>query len=219
MGKDKLKRFRDVDQFDNVFEYTDFENTLKPKGRWHHDIFKNSNPIVLELACGKGEYTLNLARKYPEKNFIGIDIKGARIWRGAKTALEEPLTNVRFIRMYIDHLDEYFANGEVEEIWITFPDPYLRKSKSSKRLTSPKFQKIYRSLLKPEGTIHLKTDSDFLFNYSLEVISEEECKLINRVDDVYRERPDDPLLGIKTFYEKMHLKKGKTIHYLSFKLV
>lgn len=218
MGKDKLRRFDEVDKFENVFEFTDFSEKPKPKGRWHKDIFKNDNPIILELACGKGEYTLNLARQFPVKNFIGIDIKGARIWRGAKTALQEQLDNVRFIRMYIDHLDEYFEKDEIDEIWITFPDPYPRKSKRSKRLTSPKFQNIYNSLLKKDGVIHLKTDSDFLYNYTLKTISEERCRLYENIDDVYKEKPNDPLLTIKTFYEQMHLKKGKTIHYLSFRL-
>ena len=218
MGKDKLRRFDEVDKFENVFEFTDFSEKPKPKGKWHKDIFKNDNPIILELACGKGEYTLNLARQFPVKNFIGIDIKGARIWRGAKTALQEQLDNVRFIRMYIDHLDEYFENDEIDEIWITFPDPYPRKSKRSKRLTSPKFQNIYHSLLKKDGVIHLKTDSDFLYNYTLKTISEEGCRLFENIDDVYKEKPNDPLLTIKTFYEQMHLKKGKTIHYLSFRL-
>lgn len=218
MGKDKLRRFDEVDKFENVFEFTDFSEKPKPKGRWHKDIFKNDNPIILELACGKGEYTLNLARQFPVKNFIGIDIKGARIWRGAKTALQDQLDNVRFVRMYIDHLDEYFEKDEIDEIWITFPDPYPRKSKRSKRLTSPKFQNIYNSLLKKDGVIHLKTDSDFLYNYTLKTISEERCRLYENIDDVYKEKPNDPLLTIKTFYEQMHLKKGKTIHYLSFRL-
>ena len=218
MGKDKLRRFGEVDKFENVFEFTDFSEKPKPKGRWHKDIFKNDNPIILELACGKGEYTLNLARQFPVKNFIGIDIKGARIWRGAKTALQDQLDNVRFVRMYIDHLDEYFEKDEIDEIWITFPDPYPRKSKRSKRLTSPKFQNIYNSLLKKDGVIHLKTDSDFLYNYTLKTISEERCRLYENIDDVYKEKPNDPLLTIKTFYEQMHLKKGKTIHYLSFRL-
>jgi len=218
MGKDKLRRFDEVDKFENVFEFTDFSEKPKPKGKWHKDIFKNDNPIILELACGKGEYTLNLARQFPVKNFIGIDIKGARIWRGAKTALQDQLDNVRFVRMYIDHLDEYFEKDEIDEIWITFPDPYPRKSKRSKRLTSPKFQNIYNSLLKKDGVIHLKTDSDFLYNYTLKTISEERCRLYENIDDVYKEKPNDPLLTIKTFYEQMHLKKGKTIHYLSFRL-
>lgn len=220
MGKDKLKRFVDVARFKNVFEYTDFQGSLhsKPKGKWHKEIFKNENPIVLELACGKGEYTVNLARKFPEKNFVGIDKKGWRLWKGAKTALEEPLHNVHFIRMFIDHLDEYFGKTEVDEIWITFPDPYLRDSHSSKRLTSPKFLEIYRKVLKPEGVIHLKTDSDELYEFTQQVVKSENCRPVVQVDNVYLEKPDDPVLTIRTYYEKKHLQEGKTIHYISFQL-
>lgn len=218
MGKDKLKRFDDVARFPNVYEYTDFETLPKPKGKWAKDIFKNENPIVLELACGKGEYTVNLARKFPGKNFIGIDKKGSRLWRGAKTALEEPLPNVHFIRMFIDHLEEYFAPGEVDEIWITFPDPYLRGSQTSKRLTSPKFLAVYQNVLKPGAAINLKTDSDELFYFTQKVIKAESCTLIEKVDDVYREKPDDPILSIQTFYERKHLESAKTIHYIRFLL-
>jgi tRNA (guanine-N7-)-methyltransferase len=219
MAKNKLQKFEDVDRFSNVFEYTDFDKEKsKPKGNWHKKIFKNENPIVLELACGKGEYTINLARKYPDKNFIGIDKKGWRIWTGAKKALEEPLPNVHFMRIFIDHLTDYFEEDEVDEIWITFPDPYLRDSQSSKRLTSPKFLNIYSKILASDATIHLKTDSDELYDFTLETIKEQKCKIIDRVDDVYAERPDDPILTIKTYYEKMHLEKRKTIHYIAFRL-
>lgn len=219
MAKNKLQKFKDVDRFSNVFEYTDFDNEKpKPKGTWHKKIFKNKNPIVLELACGKGEYTVNLARQYPNKNFIGIDKKGWRLWTGAKKALEEPLLNVHFMRIFIDHLTDYFEKGEVDEIWITFPDPYLRDSQSSKRLTSPKFLSIYRKILSPDAKIHLKTDSDELYDFTLETIAEENCEIIDRVNDVYAERPDDPILTIKTYYEKMHLEQRKTIHYIAFRL-
>jgi tRNA (guanine-N7-)-methyltransferase len=220
MGKNKLKKFEDVARFPNVFEYTDFQDGKreKPKGKWRQDIFKNDHPIVLELACGKAEYTINLARKFPDKNFIGIDKKGWRIWTGAKTALEEPLHNVHFMRLYIDHIEEYFEAGEVDEIWITFPDPFLRESKEMKRLTSPKFLNIYRKILKPEAVIHLKTDSDFLYDYTLEIVKQEGCTILEKLDDVYLEKPDDPLLSIKTYYETMHLEKKKTIHYVSFRL-
>lgn len=220
MSKTKLQKFEDVERFPNVFQYTDYWNTgkEKPGGKWHEEIFNNSNPIVLELACGKAEYTINLARKYPDRNYIGIDKKGWRLWKGAKIALQESLSNTHFMRIFIDHLAEYFAPGEIDEIWIIFPDPFLRESKESNRLTSPKFLEIYRKVLKPGGIIHLKTDSPYLFNYTLEVIESEKCTLVDRCDDVYSERPDDELLSIKTFYEKMHLKKGKIIRYLSFKL-
>lgn len=217
--KNKLQRFSEIARFENVFEYTDFENTDPPKGRWKSEIFKNENPIVLELACGKGEYTIYLAEKHPNKNFIGIDLKGARIWKGAKYALEKGLSNVRFIRMFIDHLEEYFSKGEVDEIWITFPDPYPRKSKVNKRLTSSKFLEIYRKVLKSGKPIHLKTDSDKLYRFTLETIKEEGCKMIRKVDDVYSEMPEDELLTNQTFYEKQHLADGRTIHYVKFLLV
>lgn len=219
MGKNKLERFAEIAEFDHVLELTDFqeEDNKKPKGRWNKDIFQNDNPIVLELACGKGEYTLELAQKKPDTNFIGIDIKGARIWKGAKRALERDLPNVRFLRIYIDHLDEYFEAGEVEEMWITFPDPYPKWSDRNKRLTSPKFLATYQKVLKKDGVIHFKTDSDKLWNFSTQVI-EQECNVLDLVEDVYSERPDDPLLTTKTYYEKKHLENGKTIKYLKFKL-
>jgi tRNA (guanine-N7-)-methyltransferase len=217
--KNKLQRFSEIAQFENVFEYTDFEETEPPKGRWKSRVFENENPIVLELACGKGEYTIYLAEKHPDKNFIGIDLKGARIWKGAKYALEKGFGNVHFIRMFIDHLEDYFSKGEVDEIWITFPDPYPRKSKVNKRLTSPKFLAIYRNVLKPGKPIHLKTDSDKLYQFTLETIQEEDCKIIRKVDDVYREAPEDELLTNQTFYEKQHLEDGRTIHYVKFSLL
>lgn len=217
MAKNKLKKFADVDRFHNVFEYTDFEEKPKPAGTWHSDIFKNNNPIVLELACGKAEYTVNLARQNPDKNYIGIDKKGWRIWTGARKAIEESLENAHFMRIYIDHLAEYFEPDEVDEIWITFPDPYLRNSKSSKRLTSPKFLDIYRKVMKKGGTVHLKTDSLPLFEFTLEVIEEQNLELVDRCDNVYAERGDDPVLTIRTYYEKMHLEEGKIIRYVAFR--
>jgi tRNA (guanine-N7-)-methyltransferase len=218
-NKNKIKRIADVAKFENVIEYNDLRESERPKGIWKSDIFQNQHPITLELACGKGEYTVELARRNPDRNYIGIDIKGPRIWLGAKTALEENLTNVRFLRMFIDHLHYYFDKDEVDEIWITFPDPYLKKKpRRSKRLTSSKFLDIYRKLLKEGGVIHLKTDSLVLFDFTLETISQEGCTILRRVDDVYRDAPDDDLLHIQTFYEKMHLKEGKTIYYVSFTL-
>lgn len=218
MGKNKLKRFKDIDRFENVFEYTDFEESPTPKGKWHSEVFRNNNPIVLELACGKGEYTLFLAEQFPDRNYIGIDLKGNRIWKGAKYALDQEMENVHFIRMLIDHLEDYFEPGEVDEIWITFPDPHPRESRSKQRLTSPKFLKIYRNILKKGGLIHLKTDSDLLYNFTLETIEEEECTLLRQVDDIYSEAPYDPLLTQKTFYEKQHLEEGRTIRYVCFQL-
>lgn len=216
MGKDKLKRFEDIARFQNVFEYTDFEDEPTPKGKWNEEIFKNANPIILELACGKGEYTIFQAERNSGKNYIGIDLKGNRIWKGAKYALKKELSNVRFLRMLIDHLTDYFEPGEVDEIWITFPDPHLRGSRSKQRLTSPKFLEIYRQILKPGGRIHLKTDSDHLFDFTLETIEEEGCEIIKKVDDIYNEEPENEVLTHKTFYEKKHLKAGKTIHYVRF---
>jgi tRNA (guanine-N7-)-methyltransferase len=217
MGKRKLKRWKENSTLDNVFEYTDFadDSTKKPKGKWSA-VFGNTNPIVLELACGKGEYTLNLARRYPEKNFIGIDIKGARIWVGANQAKEQSLVNVRYIRMYIDHIEEYFADGEIDEIWITFPDPYLKGSRKHKRLTSARFLDRYRRILKEEGVIHLKTDSDLLYEFTIGVLAEEGCDIKRLVKDVYSEAPEDPHLTIPTHYERENLKVNKTIKYVSF---
>lgn len=220
MAKGKLEKFEEVSEFDNTLELTDFqgEESQKPKGRWHADVFKNDNPIVFELACGKGDYTLELARRNPQKNYIGIDIKGARIWKGAKKALDEGLENVRFMRMYIDHLDEYFAPKEVDEAWITFPDPYPKKPDESKRLTSPKFLNIYKKVLKPGAHIHFKTDSDDLFEYTLDILSETKCKVLDIVEKIYDERPEDPLLTHKTYYERKHLERGRTISYCKFSL-
>lgn len=220
MSKNKLKRFQEIGEFSNVIELSDFDSDEeKPRGRWHDDVFGNDNPITLELACGKGEYTLGLAHLNPDRNYVGIDIKGARIWKGAKRALQREMNNVRFLRIYIDHLAEYFSPGEVDEIWITFPDPYLKPSNSSKRLTSPKFLEIYRKVLKPGAHIHLKTDSDSLFDFTQKVVESEELILHDLVENVYEDRPDEIVLTtIQTFYEKSHLEEGRTIHYIRFSL-
>lgn len=219
MGKNKLQRFEEIDRFENVLELTDYnEEAAKPKGSWNNEIFGTDRPITLELACGKGEYTLELARRNPERNFVGIDIKGARIWKGAKRALEEGLENVRFLRIYIDHIAEYFGNAEVSEIWITFPDPHLNESNRNKRLSSAKFLSLYQQILKAGAPIHFKTDNDRLYDYTLWSLDQFGCTVLDRVDDVYAERPDDDLLTIKTYYEKKHLENGKTIHYVKFRL-
>lgn len=220
MAKGKLEKFEEVAAFNNTLELTDFqdEQSMKPKGRWHSDILGNDAPITLELACGKGTYTLELARRYPDKNFVGIDIKGSRLWKGAKRALEEGLDNVRFLRIYIDHLDEYFAPNEVSDIWITFPDPYPRGSDRSKRLISPKFLNIYQKVLHPNGKIRLKTDSDKLFSYTRQVIRKTDCKSLKSVENIYQACCNNKLLTIKTDYEKQHLKKGRTISFIKFSL-
>lgn len=220
MAKTKLQRFEDIDKFENVLELTDFQDdgTEKPKGEWKREIFDNDNPITLELACGKGDYTVGLARKFPFENFIGIDIKGSRLWKGARKARDEELSNVRFLRVYIDHLDEYFAEDEVEEIWITFPDPYLRGGNRSKRLTSDKFLKVYRKIVRDSGPIHLKTDSEELFNFTKYAVEKNKGRILDEVENVYEERENDEILTIKTDFEQKHLQKGRIIKYLKFTL-
>ena len=220
MGKNKLERFAEIAEFDHVFELTDYQDsdTPKPKGRWHDDIFGNDQPLVLELACGKGEYAVELATRNPDVNYVGVDIKGARIWKGAKRVLNRELSNIRFLRTYIDHLDQYFGENEVDEIWITFPDPYPKWSDRNKRLTAPKFLSIYQRVLRKGGSIHLKTDSDSLFTFTRETIMEQQCELEDLVEDVHAQRPQDPLLSIKTYYEKGHIEEGRSIKYLKFRL-
>jgi tRNA (guanine-N7-)-methyltransferase len=180
--------------------------------------FQREAPIVLELACGKGEYTLGLATLMPERNYLGVDVKGNRIWRGAGLAWNKQMANVGFLRTPIEQLPCFFEKDEVSEIWITFPDPYPRKGKARKRLTSPMFLRYYLSFLRPGGIVNLKTDADSLYDYTLEVIAELGLPVVRKVDDVYREAPEDPVLTICTFYEEMHLAEGKTIHYVSFQI-
>jgi tRNA (guanine-N7-)-methyltransferase len=213
VGKDKLKRFAEVDTFSNVLQL----DAGKPfKGDWASGFFKNGNPVVVELACGKGEYTVSLARLFPGKNFIGIDYKGNRIWRGAKTALEEGVNNVAFLRMQIENLLDYFAAGEVDEIWITFPDPQPQVSREKKRLTSPRFLDKYRSVLRAGGFINLKTDDDALHAYTVEKITEADLKLYVKTEDLYHSEFADEVLSIKTYYEKKYLRDNKNINYLKF---
>lgn len=213
MGKDKLRRFAEIENFSNVLQL----DAGKPfKGTWAKGFFKNNNPVILELACGKGEYTVNLAQIFPEKNFIGIDYKGNRIWRGAKTALEDGVYNVAFLRMQIENLVDYFAPGEVDEIWITFPDPQPQLSREKKRLTSPRFLDMYRIVLKPGGFVNLKTDNDDLHAYSAEKITELNLKLAIKTEDLYHSEYADEVLSIKTYYEKKYLQHNKNINYLKF---
>ncbi len=212
MAKNKLRNLAEIAAFPNVFQ---LRKDLK--GRWNEEVFHNSNPITLELACGKGDYSLALAKKFPHRNFIGIDIKGARMWRGAKTALGENIPNVAFLRTYIDHIEEYFSEGETEEIWITFPDPQHGSGGDRKRLTSEKFLTRYQKILKPRGIIHLKTDDMFLYQFTLEKISECKGVVIISTADLYSENFVDEILGVKTFYEKRHLAMGKKIKYVKFR--
>ncbi len=213
MGKDKLRRFAEIDTFSNVLQL----DAGKPfKGKWSQDFFTNDQPLVLELACGKGEYTVNLATLFPAKNFIGIDYKGNRIWRGAKTALEDGVNNVGFLRIQIETLIDYFAPGEIDEIWITFPDPQPQISREKKRLTSPRFLTMYNQLLKPGGYVNLKTDNDGLHAYTAEKITELALNLHIKTEDLYHSDFADEVLSIKTYYEKKYLKVNKNINYLKF---
>lgn len=213
MGKDKLRRFAEIETFSNVMQL----DAGKPlKGNWAKDFFKNGNPVVLELACGKGEYSVNLAKMFPDKNFIGIDYKGNRIWRGAKTALEEGVNNVGFLRIQIENLLDYFAPGEVDEIWITFPDPQPQLSREKKRLTSPRFLQKYKELLKPGGYVNIKTDNDGLHAYTAEKIEELGLLLSVRTENLYHSPYVTEVLSIKTYYEKKYLADNKNINYLKF---
>ncbi len=187
------------------------------QGNWNQ-VFENHNPLVLELACGKGEYTLGLAQIYPNKNFIGIDLKGNRLWVGAKKATQYHLKNVAFLRIQIEGIPAFFANKEVDEIWITFPDPQLRISKSKKRLTHPRFLRLYYSILKPNGKIHLKTDSPELYQFTKKVIEMYGCSLYKDIDDVYQAPGIPAELRIKTHYEALDIAKSKRVHYLCFSL-
>ena len=212
MGQKKLIRFEELKTFPNVLQYPE-----GMAGKWN-EFWKNDNPIVLELACGKGEYTVGLARLYPEKNFIGIDLKGNRIWVGAKKALEQNLTNAAFLRTQIDQVCDYFSGGKVEAIWITFPDPQLRRSKAKKRLTHPKFLRLYQRFLVSGGLIHLKTDSPDLYNFTKMVIELYDCTLHTDYDNVYKEAAISEELHIKTHYESLDIAGSNRIHYLCFSL-
>jgi tRNA (guanine-N7-)-methyltransferase len=212
MGQQKLVRFEAIKTFDNVFQFP--ENKA---GNWHA-FFKNDNPITVELACGKGDYAVAMAGMFPDRNFIGVDIKGNRMYVGAKTALKEGIANVAFLRTQILDLEKYFTVNEIKEIWITFPDPFLRASKTSKRLTSPRFLAIYQRLLPKGAVINLKTDSAELFDFTLETIAEQGCTILNRIDNVYSNGTPEGLLSIQTFYEKMHLADNRIIKYVSFRL-
>ena len=213
MGKDKLRRYAEIASFKNVLE---LDEGKEFKGVWSKKQFNNDLPLILELACGKGEYTVNLAKLFPDKNFVGLDYKGNRIWRGAKTGLEENIPNVAFLRIQIEHILDYFQAGEVSEIWITFPDPQPQVSREKKRLTSPRFLDLFRTILKPHGILHLKTDNDALHAYTHEKIAELGLQLHVRTQDLYRSDFADEVLSIKTYYEKKYLAHDKNINYLKF---
>ena len=219
-NKNKLQRFAENLTFNNLFQYRYEEviNGFPLKGKWHDEFFKNKGDIVVEMGCGKGEYTLGLARKFPEKNFIGVDIKGARMWRGLKTAAEEGLKNVAFIRTRIELIPFYFAKDEVSEIWITFPDPQIRAIKEKKRLTSHRFLSKYHQFLKPEGIIHLKTDALLLYDFTLEVIKKGGHRLLYANEDIYGNGLKGDVTQIQTFYEKKWMEYDTPIKYLKFSL-
>ena len=212
MGQKKLQRFAEIKTFANVLEHPQ-----NMKGKWS-EFFKNNHAIILELACGKGEYAVGLGRKFAHQNFIGVDVKGNRIWRGAKTALEEGLHNVAFLRSPIDNITQYFTKDEVSEIWITFPDPQLRLSKIKKRLTHPKFLRLYQQFLQPDGCIHLKTDSPNLYSFTKAVIDIYQLELLEDRDNVYASDDISDVLKIKTYYESLDIAGSNQVHYLRFRI-
>ena len=221
-SKNKLKRFKENETFANVFQPSRDELTqgnYSMKGQWRKLVFKNDNPIVLELGCGKGEYTVGLARRYPNKNFIGIDIKGARFWRGAKTALEDELGNAAFIRTQIELIDHIFETDEVDEIWITFPDPQIKYKRTKHRLTNLQFLERYKKILKPDGLVHLKTDSEFMHGYTLGLLHGLGCEVLYANHNVYKlEGSPEEVTQIQTFYENQYLENDKAITYIRFKI-
>jgi tRNA (guanine-N7-)-methyltransferase len=219
VGKNKLAKFEEMKTFEHVVHAP--YNTLKNndfhlKGKWRQDFFNNRNPLILELGCGKGEYSVELSEKNPDKNFIGVDIKGARLWKGAKTARDKKLANVAFLRTNIEIINQFFGQDEVDEIWLTFPDPQMKKTR--KRLTSAFFLNKYRQFLKKEGIIHLKTDSNFQFSYTSALVHLNGFEIIAETPDLYASEILNETLQIKTFYEKQWLSRGITIKYLAFKL-
>jgi tRNA (guanine-N7-)-methyltransferase len=227
MAKKKLLRFAEIEKLPNVLQFLRHGKEIKDfefKGKWHSSVFKNNNPIVLELGCGKGEYSVGMAQQLKNKNFIGVDIKGNRMWLGAKTGLDERLNNLIFLRTHIESIDSCFSEGEIAEIWITFPDPQIQKPRARKRLTHPLFLNRYKKFLVSGGSINLKTDSTFFYHYTLETLQEEKCKVLEHTDNLYK--VGDPsafsdydfLTGIQTYYEKLFTSKGATICYVKFTL-
>ena len=220
MGKNKLFKFREMEMFPHVFQCSynelQYSEGFPLKGRWHNDFFGNDNPIVLELGCGKGEYTVGLAKLFPEKNFIGIDIKGARIWTGAKESYSNGMKNVAFLRTGINLLQHFFEENEVAEIWITFPDPQMKKTR--KRLTSSAFLSLYEHIMQPNGIVHLKTDSNFMYTYTKAIVEENHYTILTATENLYSDLVDDVILSIKTFYEQQWLARGLNIKYLKFQL-
>jgi len=218
--KRKLSRFAENKTFAHLFEPTYFQllEGFPLKGKWKSDFFKNNNPIVVELGCGKGEFTVGLASKYPDKNFVGLDMKGARMWRGAKTTLENTLTNVAFVRCHIELIENLFDIGEVSEIWITFPDPQPQTGRIKKRLTSPRFLNRFRNIAEKGCIIHLKTDNTGFYEFTRQIIKDQNLELLFETDDVDKKPAHEDAVTIRTFYEEMFRSKGETIKYLEFVL-
>ena len=221
-SKNKLIRFKENETFNNVFQPKREEvvsGVFPLKGKWNSDFFKNDHPLIVELGCGKGEYSVGLAQKYPEKNFVGIDIKGARFWRGAKTAVENGLENVAFVRTQIELIDHVFAKNEVDEIWITFPDPQIKYKRSKHRMTNPDFLEMYKNILKNNGLVHLKTDSEFMHGYTLGLLQGQGHDILYSNHNIYvNEGSPDEVTAIQTFYEKQYLEINKAITYIRFKI-
>jgi len=221
-SKNKLKRFKENETFSNVYQPSREEvvnNEFALKGNWNKEVFKNDHPIVLELGCGKGEYSVELARRYPDANFIGVDIKGSRFWRGAKTAVEENLHNVAFLRTQIELIEHCFGSNEVDEIWITFPDPQIKYKRTKHRLTNEEFLVRYAGILKPEGVINLKTDSEFMHGYTLGLLHGAGHEVLYANHNVYRnEGAPEVVTAIQTFYESQYLEQNKPITYIKFRL-
>ncbi|NLI72255.1 MAG: tRNA (guanosine(46)-N7)-methyltransferase TrmB [Bacteroidales bacterium] len=219
MGKNKLAKFAELKTFPHVFQVPSkvfFEGKkFEMKGKWNELFFKNNNPIVLELGCGKGEYTVELAKQFPDKNYIGVDIKGARLWTGAKASLQQELKNTAFIRTNIEMIHHFFGENEVSEIWLTFPDPQMKKT--TKRLTATNFINSYLNFLSADGVIHLKTDSNFMFTYTREMVRLNQFPVEELIEDIYSKENLNPILSIKTYYEKQWLERGITIKYIRFK--
>ncbi|MBD3373965.1 tRNA (guanosine(46)-N7)-methyltransferase TrmB [candidate division KSB1 bacterium] len=209
MPKNKLQKFAEFEMFPNTRTHP-----MGMKGHWNTHFFTTDKPITLELACGRGEYSLAMGRMFPDRHFIGIDKKGARLWVGAKTAFEQGLENVGFVRTHIEFVDTYFKRDEVSEIWLPFPDPQPGASKANKRLSSPRFLKGYERILQTNGKVHLKTDSDLLYEYTLETLEDYGCKLLKNMPDLYSQSVNDPLLTVQTTYEKRHLAKDRVIKYV-----
>lgn len=224
--RNKLQKFSELLSYPHVFENFSYEQptlygkdgaVVDMKGHWDDTFFKNQQPITLELACGRGEYTVALATRYPQRNFIGVDIKGARIWQGATKVMEQSLTNAAFLRTRIEQVNQFFASDEVDEIWITFPDPFLRDSKSNRRLTSPSFLTIYRQFLKKGGIVHLKTDSPVLYDYTLEVIAgDAQCALLYQSEDLYAAPLAFSELEVQTYYEVKNISGSGVSKYIRF---